>query len=175
MPGKFRCKLVEIFGKNYWIEMSEQEYRDKWDDIYTIDGGVHNKEQFQKKMVQLMDTDLKMFETTPYRFYSYHDYDDQVGYLIILFNHAWIDGIQIVSMFSYMSEKIPKIPLLPTMTTFQLFMSHLLAPLAVAWLGLKTLVATPDEDHCLKKPSGHVKLNRAVRISDDFNFTHMRK
>ena len=44
MPAKFRCKLIEIFGKNYWVEMSEQEYKDKWDEIYIVGSGVHNKE-----------------------------------------------------------------------------------------------------------------------------------
>ena len=50
-----------------------------------------------------MNTDMELFKKTPYRFYSFHDFDDNCGYVTIIWNHAWIDGVQIVGVLNYLS------------------------------------------------------------------------
>jgi hypothetical protein len=105
-PPKMRVKMVEIFGKYYWMEMSDEEFMSKWDSIFTIDTGIHNKQQLEKKVVELVDTtDLDLFNNVPYRFISYHDYDDDCSYILWLGSHAWIDGVHILAFIVFMSDQ----------------------------------------------------------------------
>ena len=38
--------------------------------------GVHNKEDMQKKCVELMNTEIDLYKNVPYKWYVFDDYSD---------------------------------------------------------------------------------------------------
>lgn len=104
---KMRTRLVEILGKNYWMELSNKEFDKLFDESAFLDMShlqINTKEKLEDFMVKCMGQDLDLKKNLPWRFCCVPDFDGTSGYVTIIIHHSFMDGISTFSCLEATSE-----------------------------------------------------------------------
>ena len=141
MPPRARTKLVEVFGKRYWQEMSPEEFKHRFEIMCTRCDTVKTKRDFENFLRDKMEVRVPMEKGPTIAFTLVPDFDENTSYLFVTINHAWVDGVQLLALCTAMSEnKDQDKPFIPGLTFSQKLVTTLMVPVAVAKLFLKTTI-----------------------------------
>ncbi len=58
----------------------------------------------EKKIVELMNTELDLYENVPYRWFVFDDYSETESNVLVLFNHAFADGVSFLGIYAFMDS-----------------------------------------------------------------------
>jgi hypothetical protein len=105
IPGA-ACRLVQIFGKNYWLNLSREELDEYWTRCCVKVDGIHTQEQAMDFLAKKADEKYDLYEPVlPYQFFMIPDYQDGRGLMMFVITHSFIDGVSFASSLECMRDK----------------------------------------------------------------------
>ena len=97
---KAKTILTQVFGRYYWLELTQKKFDSLFPQICIQVTGVHGKKALEKKMIECANTELDLYKNVPYRFIIMDDYSEKESLVIFLESHAFTDGISLFSLFA---------------------------------------------------------------------------
>ena len=97
---KAKTILTQVFGRYYWLELTQEKFDELFPQICIKITGVHDKKVLEEKMIECANTELDLYKNVPYRFIIMDDYSEKESMVIFLESHAFTDGISLFSLFA---------------------------------------------------------------------------
>jgi len=90
-----KSKVVDVFGKSYWVQMTDAEFQIAKITAYIVVDGIHNKKDLEDFVAKEMLKDVDLRKELPYKFYFIPNYNEDSSIIIFLTNHAFCDGVSL--------------------------------------------------------------------------------
>ena len=99
-----RSRLTTIFGRYYFVEMSEDEFKIKYyaDEVISRIDHVKTRAQLCDFVKTLQQKPLDLYKGPAYHWYISEDFEDG-GLICFVMNHGYCDGIQWIATLNAMA------------------------------------------------------------------------
>jgi hypothetical protein len=173
--SRWRSKLVDFFGKTYYVPMTDEEWKTKEKEVHIKVDGVHNKKQLNEFVSKLMAVRFDFYDNVLYRWYYIPDYTDEVSLVIIYDHHSFSDGSSSFPFFIAISEdkNFKALGVINPPDFTQRLKGILLLPIMMPIEAFK-LFTKPSEHNAIQNIEGASAV-RSVRYSDSYDHKKLKE
>jgi len=172
---KAKTILTQIFGRYYWLELTQEKFDCLFPQICFQVTGVHDKKALEDKMVEWVNTELDLYTNVPYRLIIIDDYSEKESLVIFLESHAFTDGISLFSLFAVIDSNKAnnRMPEVKGLTNRQQIVASIMKPIFLIYMGIKVLLMKRDRS-VIKNNKGKPFKKRCL-ISPDYDVNQFKE
>lgn len=98
-------KLVNLFGRYYWKQMDNDEFKKKINKSIIRVEDVRSKDDLERFCSELHKTNqIDLYNDLPYLFFIIDAFNKDESLLIMYYNHCWADGFSLASVYGALSD-----------------------------------------------------------------------
>ena len=90
---KQKVKLMQMFGRFYWIKMSDKEFDEKFDKYVPDVQEVRTMAEMEKHCNMMVNSDFDIYNNVPWRYCIYNNVSDEYTYVLLTAHHSYTDAI----------------------------------------------------------------------------------
>jgi hypothetical protein len=95
IPGG-SCRLVQMFGRHYWQNLSQEDLDELWPQICIKVEGIKSVRELNDYLAAESDKEVDLYaKRLPYQWYLVENCQGK-GYVFLVATHAYLDGISIL-------------------------------------------------------------------------------
>ena len=172
---KAKTILTQVFGRYYWLELTQKKFDALFPQICMQVTGVHGKKALEDKLVEVANTELDLYNNVPYRFIIMDDYSEKESVVLFVESHAFTDGISFFSLLAAldMNKEKNRMPEVKGLTKGYQIVASIMKPIFLIYMGIKVLFMKKDKSvikNNLERP-----FKKRCIISPDYNVDQFKE
>ena len=127
-------KIAQVFGKLYFVPLTDKEYESQQDIIFPRVDGIHTQEQLEQYLASVITQEFDIFNSVVYKYILIPDYSETESRIIMICSHCVGDSVSFYSMLAALQNDFSILPKVTPPSPWMILLSEIIAPLSVAQL-----------------------------------------